>query len=212
LLVGGIRAVQADDIYGAGGSTYLDLGVFHTPLNYSDGGHEAHAGRYGVAFSGPLGSDVSGELHGGYATLEVDGEPQPETVTFTGRYLGLMARYEGTHGDHFNLSAELSYTWQDVNGGILGVQPSQIVWYEAWAAFGPVLRYERWRLCFGAYLQNLQGNETDVQPARQLDFHSRRSAGAYAGIAFYMDRDNSIGLHATGGARQGVELVFRRDF
>jgi hypothetical protein len=74
-----------------------------------------------------------------------------------------------------------------------------------------VLRYERWRLCFGAYLQNLQGNETDVQPARQLDFHSRRSAGAYAGVAFYMDRDNSIGLHATGGARQGVELVFRRD-
>jgi hypothetical protein len=201
-----------DDYYWEGGSTYLDLGVYNTPLTYPDGDHTAHAGTYGVAFSTPLGSDVSAELHGGYATLDVDGEPQPVPVEFTGRYLGLMARYEGTEGDHFNLSAELSYTWRDVNGDSFQVQPSEIVWYEAWAAVGPVLRYQRWRFSFGAYLQNLQGNETDREPAAQLDFHSRRSVGAYGGIAFYMDRDNSIGLYATSGARQGLQLVFRKEF
>ncbi|MFI4967641.1 MAG: hypothetical protein ACHQAU_02850 [Gammaproteobacteria bacterium] len=207
----GVSAARADDLYD-GGSTYLDLGRFNTAWTYSDGDHTAHVGRYGVAFSMPLGQDVSGELHGGYATLDVDGEPQPLPVQYTGRYLGLMARYEGTDGDYFNLSAELSYTWQDVNGSNFNVQPSEVVWYEAWASFGPVLHYERWRFSFGAYLQNLQGNETDHQPARELDFHSRRGVGGYAGISFYMDRDNSIGLYATGGARQGLQLVFRRDF
>lgn len=203
---------QADDFYADGSSTYLDLGVFDTPLSYSDGEHKAQVGAYGVAFSTPMGGGVSAELHGGYGTLQVDDEPQPVAVDFSGRYLGVMARYESTEGDYLNLSAELSYTWNDVDGASFAAQPSEIVWYETWAAVGPVLRYDRWRFSLGAYLQHLQGNETDDQPARELDFHSRRSAGAYAGIAFYMDRDNSIGLFATGGARQGLQLVFRRDF
>lgn len=203
---------QADDFYSSGGSTYLDLGRFDTPWTYADGDHTAHVGRYGVAFSTPLGGDVSAELHGGYTVLDVDGEPMPLPFEYTGRYLGLTARYESTDGDYFNLSAEVAYTWHDAQGDGLQSQPSEIVWYEAWAAFGPVLRYQRWRLSFGAYLQNLQGNETDDEPARELDFHSRRSLGAYGGIAFYMDRDNSVGLYATAGARTGVQLVFRREF
>lgn len=203
---------QADDYYSPGGSTYLDLEHFNTPWSYPDGGHAAHVGRYGVAFSSPIAGDFSGELHGGYATLDVDGEPEPLPVEFTGRYLGVMARYEETDGDYFNLSGEAGYTWHDVNGNSFEVQPTEIVWYEAWAAFGPVLRYQRWRLAFGAYLQNLQGNETDSEPVAELDFHSRRSFGAYGGIAFYMDRDNSIGLYTTGGAREGLKLVFRKEF
>jgi hypothetical protein len=212
LLIGTAAPVQADDYLDEGGSTYLDLSVFDTPLSYADGDHKAQVGDYGVAFSTPLGQDVSAELHGGYGTLQVDDEPQPTAVQFSGRYLGLMARYEGTDGDYFNLSAELAYTWNDVDGASFATQPSEIVWYETWAAFGPVLRVDRWRLSFGGYLQHLQGNETDDQPARELDFHSRRTVGGYAGVAFYMDRDNSIGLYATGGARQGLQLVFRRDF
>jgi hypothetical protein len=203
---------QADDYLFPGGSTYLSLGVFNTPWTYPDGGHSAHLGRYGVAFSSPIAGDFSGELHGGYATVDVDGEPHFLPVEFTGRYLGLAARYEETDGDYFNLAGEVSYTWHDADGGNFQSSPSEVVWYETWAAFGPVLRYGRWRFSFGAYLQNLQGNETDSQPAAELDFHSQRAVGAYAGIAFYMDRDNSLGLYATTGAREGFELLFRREF
>jgi len=205
-------AARADDYYAEGSSTNLDLGVFDTPLTYADGDHKAQVGSYCVAFSTPMGSDVSGELHGGYATLQVDGEPTPSSFQFSGRYLGLMARYQGSGGDHLNLLAELAYTWHDVNGNDFQHQPSEVVWYETWAAVGPVLSYGPWRFSLGAYLQNLRGNETDQQPARQVDFHSRRGVGGYAGIAFYMDRDNSIGLYATGGARQGLQLIFRREF
>ena len=50
LLAAAGPAARADDLY-AGASTYLDLGHFHTTLQYPDGGHEAHVGQFGVAYS-----------------------------------------------------------------------------------------------------------------------------------------------------------------
>ena len=71
-------------------------------------------------------------------------------------------------GDYFNLSGELSYTWHDVNSSGPAATHSEITWYETWAAFGPVLRYGPWRASFGAYYQNLAGDETDSNPGRDI--------------------------------------------
>ncbi|HEY1992078.1 MAG TPA: hypothetical protein VGH71_06410, partial [Gammaproteobacteria bacterium] len=106
-------AARADDLY-SGGSTFLDLGAYRTPFRYSDGEHQADVGRFGVAFSYRWADDFNLGLHGGYLTLDVDGEPQPLPQSADGRYLGVMARYEGTEQDYLNFSAELSYTWADV--------------------------------------------------------------------------------------------------
>ncbi|HSN17241.1 MAG TPA: hypothetical protein VLV87_03445 [Gammaproteobacteria bacterium] len=205
----------ADDLYD-GASTFLDLGSYNTPFQYPDGSHQADVGRYGVAFSQPLANDFDVELHGGYLTLEVAGEPQPVPQTGSGRYLGLMTRYEGTGQDHLNFSAELSYTWLDVDSSGFGaprfLPPSQFTWYETWVAAGPVLRYGPLRLSLGAYYQNLDGTETDNDPARVLDFHAGKSFGPYLGVALYVQPDYSIGLIGTAGARKGVRLVFQRDF
>lgn len=211
LLAAAGPSARADDLY-AGASTYLDLGRFHTTLQYPDGGHEAHLGQFGVAYSEPLGSDISAGLRGGYAVVDVDREPQPAAFSFDGRYLGLDLRYEGSAGDYLNFSGEFAYTWHDLNGNGFDAAPSEIVWYESWLALGPVLRWGRLRLSLGAYYQYLQGSETDRQPARELDFHSRDAAGAYLGASYYMDPQNSLGLYVSAGARQGLRLVFRRDF
>lgn len=210
-LVGPWTVAHADDFYDPGGSTYLDLGRFQTPFKYFDGDHTAHVGRYGVAFSQGMAQDMSMGLHGGYLTLDVDGEPKPLPVSFSGRYLGVSVDYEGSENDHANLSGELAYTWHEAQNDSFPSN-SQITWYQTWIAFGPVLRYDRWRLTLGAYYQNLTGNETDDSPQQQLDLHAPRHLGGYLGIDFYFDRDNAVGLHGTGGARQGIQLVFRKDF
>ena len=206
---------QADDLY-SGSSTYLDLGAYQTPFKYADGEHPADVGRYGVAFSAQEAEDFDTELHGGYLTLDVPGEPRPVHQTSSGRYLGLMVRYEGTEQDYLNFSAELSYTWMDVQSlGFQGPQfipPSEFTWYETWLAAGPVLRYDIWKLSLGAYYQALSGAETDSAPAQVLDFRAGRDVGGYLGIAVYLQPNYSIGLMATAGARRGVKLVFRRDF
>jgi hypothetical protein len=207
------QAARADGYGSPGGSTYLELGRYDTSFKYSDGDHAAVVGRYGVAFSQPIADDFDFELHGGYLTLDVDGEPSALQMNSSGgRYLGLMGRYEDSQGDYLNFSAEAAYTWYDVNSSGYQATPSESVWYESWGAAGPVFRYDRWRLSLGVYYQNFSGTETDANPHRVLDFSASRGAGAYAGISFYIDPTGSIGLYATTGARHGVNLVFRREF
>lgn len=209
------RAARADDFY-AGSSTFLDLGSYQTPFKYPDGNHQAHVGRYGVAFSDQWANDFTEELHGGYLTLDVDGEPQPVHQNSSGRYLGVLVRYEGTQQDYLNFSAELSYTWMDVTSdappGGLATSPSEFTWYETWVAAGPVLRVDTLKLSLGAYYQGLTGTETDSAPARALDFRAGKGAGGYLGVALYIEPNYSVGLMATGGARRGVRLIFQRDF
>ena len=203
---------HADDLYDPGASTYVELGRYRTSFTYADGDHEAHVGRYGLAFNEPVAGDTTFGLQGGYLTLDVDGEPPGPFLDFTGRYLGLQGRYEGTWGDYFNLSGELSYTWHDVNSSGPAATHSEITWYETWAAFGPVLRYGPWRASFGGYYQGISGTETDSSPSRRVDFNAGKSVGAYAGFSFYIDETGSIGIYGTTGARKGIKLVFRRDF
>ncbi|HLW73612.1 MAG TPA: hypothetical protein VKT74_00930 [Gammaproteobacteria bacterium] len=201
-----------DDPYSPGGSTLLDLGRYRTPFEYGGIDHTAHVGRYGVGFFQPAGPDADFSLQGGYITLDVDGEPASQPLDFTGRYLGLGFRYESTEGDYLNFAAETSYTWHDVDASGINTQ-ANITWYGSWAAAGPVLRWQRWRLSFGGYWQRFDGTEDDGGTlGTQLDFSAGRSAGAYLGIAYYVDQTGSVGIYATSGARQGVKLVFKREF
>jgi hypothetical protein len=196
-----------------GGSTLLELGRYHTGFQYPAADDEAHVGRYGVQFSTPVAEDLGVDLHGGYATLDVDSDPVASLQDYTGRYLGLGTRYESSNGDYLNFSVEGRYTWYDVTGSSF-VEQSEIVWYEGWLAAGPVLRYGPWRLAGGGYYQNVQGNETDTGPptSQYRTFSSDRQLGGYLGFAFYLDRTGSIGVYATAGARQGINVVFKREF
>lgn len=202
---------QADVPYAPGGSTLLDLGRYRTPFSYADGEHLVHVGRYGIGYAEPVAEDFRFTLQGGYLTTDVDGEPAAAPLDFTGRYLGLGAEYEGSRGDYFNLAAALSYTWQDVDGSSIGTQ-SNLTWYETWASFGPVLRWQRWRLSFGGYWQHLDGSETDSAVPGRLDFSAGSNTGAYLGLVYYVDRTGSVGIYGTSGARKGIKLVFRREF
>ena len=206
------EAQAYDDPYTPGGSTLLDLGRYRTAFSYGGVDHEAHVGRYGIGYYEPVSDDVALSLQGGYLTTDVDGEPAPLPLDFTGRYLGLGLRYESTEGDYLNFSAETSYTWQDVDGNGFSGSSSNLTWYEGWAALGPVLRWQRWRFSFGGYWQQVEGVETDANPAARLDFSAGRSTGAYASLMFYVDDTGSIGIYGTSGARKGLKIVFKREF
>ena len=202
-----------DSPFSPGGSTLLELGHYQTDFQYPSGSKLAHVGRYGLGFYQPVSGAVDFDLHGGYATLDVDSDPVASLQDFTGRYLGLGARYASSEGDHLNFSAEGSYTWYDLTGSSF-VQQSEIIWYESWLAAGPVLSSGPWRLAGGAYYQNFQGNETDNGPptSQYRTFSAGRQAGGYLGFDYYVDRTGSVGIYATAGARHGVNIVFKREF
>ena len=209
----GTACAYDDSPFSPGGSTFLELGRYQTNFDYPDGDHAAHVGRYGVAFNEPVANDFSLNLHGGYLTLDVDGDPVASLQDYTGRYLGLGARYESTGADYLNFAVQADYTWHDVNGSSSVLQ-SEIIWYAAMVSAGPVLRYGPWRLSGGAYYQNIQGNETDSGPptSQYRTFEAGSQVGGYLGFAYYMDPTGSIGIYATAGARRGINVVFKRDF
>lgn len=202
-----------DEPFSPGSSTLLELGRYQTDFDYPTGEHEAHVGRYGIGYNEAVADDFVLNLHGGYLTLDVDDDSVASLQGFTGRYLGLSARYESSTGDYLNFSAEGSYTWHDVTGPSF-VEQSEIVWYETWAAAGPVLRYGPWRFSGGVYYQDIEGNETDSGPpvSQERNFSAGKQAGGYLGFAFYIDQTGSIGVYATAGARQGINVVFKREF
>lgn len=205
-------AAQADLPYAAGGATTFDLGRYETQFQFPLGDEQAHVGRYGVSFSQPVADDVYFLLHGGYLTLDLDSDPVTAPLDYSGRYLGLGGRYQGSRGDYLNFMGELTYTWHDVTGNGLN-QQSEVIWYETRLAAGPVLRYGPWRLMAGGYWRRFSGDETDSGTViRHLDLSQASSAGAYLGIAFYVERDGSVALYGTSGADRGVKLVFTREF
>lgn len=199
--------------FSPGGSTQLELGHYQTDFHYPSGNKLAHVGRYGLGFNQPLSDALYFDLHGGYATLSVDSDPVTSLQDYTGRYLGLGARYASSEDNFLNFSAEGSYTWYDLTGSSL-VQQSEIIWYESWLAAGPVLSAGRWRLAGGAFYQDFQGNETDSGPptSQYRTFSAGRQAGGYLGFSYYVDRSGSVGIYATAGARHGVNIVFKREF
>lgn len=205
----------ADDTspFSPGGSTLLELGRYQTDFDYPGGDKRIHVGRYGVGFNQPMSDSAFFDLHGGYITLDVDGDPVASLQDYTGRYLGLGVRFLSRQGDYLNFSFDGSYTWHDLNGSSF-VQTSEIIWYETWAAAGPVLSYGPWRLAAGGYYQDIDGNETDHGPPvdQYRTFGAGGHYGGYAGFSFYLDRTGSIGVYATGGARHGVNVVFKREF
>ncbi|HEV7163933.1 MAG TPA: hypothetical protein VGO35_00910 [Gammaproteobacteria bacterium] len=206
-------AFAYDDPYALGGSTLLELGRFQTDFDYPDGEHRAHVGRYGIGYNEPVAPDFDLNLHGGYLTLGVDGDPVASLQDYTGRYLGLGARYESSTGDYLNFSVQGDYTWHDVTGSSF-VRQSEIVWYEAWVTAGPVLNYGPWRVMGGAYYQNIAGNQTDSGPpaSQYRTFSAGSQAGVYLGFALYTDQTGSIAIYGMAGARQGINVVFKREF
>ncbi|HSC46542.1 MAG TPA: hypothetical protein VLG68_00485 [Gammaproteobacteria bacterium] len=205
-------AAGADDGYPQGASTLLELGRYSTHFTYPDGLHKAHMGRYGIGYYEPVSDVVTLFLQGGYATLDVDNDPVASGQSYAGRYLGVGAHWETYENDRLNLAAEMSYTWHGVSGAMLN-QRSDLSWYETYSAIGPVLRFDRWRFYAGGYYQRLEGEETDQGSVNQhRNLGVDRGGGGYLGIVWYMDQTGSVGIYATSGTRQGVRLVFKRDF
>ena len=216
LLAGAGAAAQADEgddsIYAPGTSASIELGGYHTDFAYADGKHAVDINRYAVTLGEPINEDATFGLQGGYFTLGVDNATLMPLAESGGRFLGLFGDYNTRQGDYLNFEARLSYTWY--GDSFRGPnQQADVTWYETQVSAGPVFRWQRWRVSAGGFYQRFDGTETDSGSLNQkLDFSADRGGGAYFGFAYFLDRTGSLGIYATGGARHGINLVFKREF
>jgi hypothetical protein len=209
-----LQSAQADDndIYAPGMSAAVDLGSYRTDFAYSDGSHRADISRYGISYVQPVAPDVGFGLRGGYMTAGVNNATLNPLGDGYGPFLGLFVTWQPMLGNYWSLDSQLAYTWHDMSYSGAN-QQADVTWYTGYASAGPVLHLGRWRIAAGGYWQNISGHETDsgTLSGRQ-DFSAARSTGTYFGFAYYLDQGGSVGVYAFSGARQGVRLVFKREF
>ena len=209
----GASSAYADDSDTFSGmSSSVDLGQYHTDFTYPDGDHQADISRYGITFVQPVAADMGFGLQGGYMTAGVNNSTLYPLGDGYGPFLGLFLAWRPMLDDYWSLDFHAGYTWHDMS--YLGPgQRADLTWYTSYVSLGPALRFGAWRFSAGGYYQYLTGTETDTGNLNQRqDFSAARSTGAYVGIAFYLDRTGSVGVYASGGARHGVSLVFKREF
>ncbi len=206
------RADDSEGLYTPGMSAAIDLGRYRTDFAYADGNHRADIGRYAIVYVQPVAPDVGFGLQGGYMTASVNNATLAPLSDGYGPFLGLFAAWHPLLGNYLAFDFNTGYTWHDMHFRA-PAQQADLTWYTSFISLGPVLRLWRWRVSAGGYYQNFNGSETDsgTITGRQ-DFSAARSTGAYFGFAYFLDRTGSVGLYATGGARHGVQLVFKRQF
>jgi len=209
----GASGAHADDseIY-AGMSSSVDLGQYHTDFAYADGNHQADISRYGITFVQPLAPDVGFGLQGGYMTAGIDNATLNPLADGYGPFLGLFLAWQPMLGNYWDLDFHAGYTWHDMSYQGQN-QQADVTWYSSFVSLGPVLHLWRWRVSAGGYYQHFDGTENDTGTINgRQNFSAAHSTGAYFGFAYYLDRTGSLGIYATGGARHGVSLVFKRQF
>jgi len=196
----------------AGMSSSVDLGQYHTDFAYPDGNHQADISRYGITFVQPIAPDIGFGLQGGYMTAGVNNSTLYPLGDGYGPFLGLFFASRIPLDDYVSLDFHAGYTWHDMSYRGQN-QQADITWYSSFVSMGPVLRLWRWRVSAGGYYQHFDGTENDTgNVSGRQDFSAAHSTGAYFGFAYYLDRTGSMGIYATSGARQGVQLVFKREF
>lgn len=215
-MAGAAFQVQAQDDEGYGyppglGAT-VTAGGYHTDFAYPDGSHEADVSRYGISVSQAASPWVDLGLEGGLLILSVNNATLAPATDNGGRYLGLFADWHTDLGNYLGLEGRVSYSWNDDDFQAPN-QQAQVTWYQSYVSLGPSLRVQNWRFSAGGYWQRYNGSETDNGGVTgKQDFSAARRGGVYAGFAYYVDRTGSIGLYASRGGRNGVQLVFRREY
>ena len=210
----GLQGAWADDndIYAPGMSAAVDLGSYRTDFAYADGNHQADISRYGISFVQPVAPEAGFGLQGGYMIASVNNATLNPLGDGYGPFLGLFFTWQPMLGNYWSFDFHAGYTWHDMSFSGAN-QQADATWYTSFASLGPVLRLDRWRFSAGGYWQNISGHENDSGTVNgRQDFSATHSAGAYFGFAYYLDQTGSVGIYATGGARHGLSLVFKREF
>lgn len=190
----------------------VDFSRYHVDLAYTGAPAEtARVDEIGLTLSESFTANFDLALQGGYTSVDFGHHPPDAGFNLTGRFFGVLARYEPRLTAHISLLAQAAYRWHKVDNGQTK-QYDELTWYETSARVGPAFRAGFVRAAIGAYYQHFDGDELARGPAFRRDFGAARSTGAFASVRYYFDPTGSVGLVGETGGRRGIALVFSRGF
>jgi hypothetical protein len=156
---------------------------------------------------------VTGTLRLMYLDLSQADNPLPEARNASGKGAGVSVRVGVLNSEMLNLNWRLAYAYQTVSSPP-GAQAAEFVWHSWRSGLDVTLFPTRIvSVLGGAELGRIDGEQRMSGALNQvLPFTESQHDSYYAGLRLRTDYSGSIELKAYTGARETLQLVFRRRF
>ncbi|HEX5340273.1 MAG TPA: hypothetical protein VFX47_05285 [Gammaproteobacteria bacterium] len=207
-----VAHADRDEAYAPGLGAAIAVTRVHTGFAYPAANHDADLTRYTVIITQAFAADLDFGIEGGYQLAEIGSPALAGLENTAGHTLGLSGAWHPRLGNYLSLELQAGSRWNDAEFADAS-RHAELVWYQSYAAIGPVLYLYNWRLSAGLRWQHDDGHEDDRgPPTLRQDFSAAHSTGSYLGVTYYLDRTGSVALYGFGGGQRGAELVFKREF
>jgi len=185
---------------------------YETDLNINSSIIESRFNKVGLIIYEPSYSSFQPALQFGALEISQNNNPATTGINLTGNYLGILFRSLLYGGSTLGIRLGGSYAYYAADK-VKNNQEINLDWHELIFNIQALLVYEDFSIAFGGYSQLIDGDETAFGSVTQTrQFSENKKAGMDFEIEYWVDATGKIGIHVDSGARQGVGLVFTREF
>jgi hypothetical protein len=190
----------------------LDWNRYDTTLRMNETMHETRLTHATLIVYEPFRHKLYGGLRLGYVDVSQTDNPAVAGLGIDGHSLGMQLGVFLMRNKYVDISVQGDYDYLQASGGE-DDQKVDFDWVETNIQFGATLKLGLFRLSGTAYRYSIDGDQKLYSPVNTTTrFSQTERSGTSAGIAFQVDSTGYIGVHAERGARDGVRLLFTREF
>lgn len=201
-----VPAAQAGEAFGNLGAAVV-MSRYQTGFDVGPASYDGKVTEIGFALRQHFGEGFSMAMEGGYTDMSLSGDAATNGLTPSGHYGALSARYlmrlRAHVGVDFNASGAY-HRMSDAAGGNSVVER----WWSYSAAAGPRFSLEYFGVEVGLVYRHASGQEQSSGSSGTRDLAFEHATNPYVDLIFAVTRGGTLTLHAEGGARRGVSLVF----
>jgi len=201
----GASAGQPDGLGGLGAA--IRLGRYHTGFDIGGGSYDSDVTEIGLALRQHFTDNFALGMEGGYTDMSLSGDPAAQNLSPSGYYGVLTARYVQPLSAHFGLAFTASGGYHRLHDSN---QNDSLVerWWSYSAAGGARFHLRYFAVEAGMTYRHASGREESSTPSGTRDLHFARHTSPYVDLTFSVTDGGTFTVHAEGGARRSVELIF----
>lgn len=204
---------QGASLYLKNGSEFsLNIERVKTNLDINNDRIENRASRIYAAFYEPAYPWFKPGLKLGYISASQNNNPVSAGKDLTGELIGLSMRSINSSGQFFNPQLQLDYIYNIAKNDSTGQDLTQ-KWFEFTLKAGISFNTKILSLALGGYHFTIDGDEQASGTINHTyTIKQDKQTGSYLDFTLYVDATGKVGVHAEGGSRKGLNLIFSRNF
>jgi hypothetical protein len=190
----------------------LDWNRYDTTLRMNQTMRETRLTHVVLIVYEPFLHNVYGGLRLGYVDVSQADNPAVAGLRIDGNSLGVQLGVFLIRNEYMDITLQGDYDYLQANSEDDN-QKVDFDWVETNIQFGATLKLGLFHLSGTAYRYSIDGDQKLHSPINATTpFNQTERTGTSAGIAIQVDPTGYIGVHAERGAREGVRLLFTREF